>query len=39
MRVADKSIFDMVKYQLSEVTQGLVNAQKVVSSGKRITEL
>jgi flagellar hook-associated protein 3 FlgL len=39
MRVASKSIYDSVKYNLDNITESLSKANKTVSSGKRITEL
>ena len=39
MRVANKSIYEMVKYNLSQITDEMSRANKVISSGKRITEL
>lgn len=39
MRVASKTIYDSVKYNLDNITESLSKANKIVSSGKRITEL
>ena len=39
MRVATKTIYDMVKFNLSNITEELSKASKVVATGKRITGL
>ena len=39
MRVATKTMYDLVKYNLSRISQELRQANKVVSTGKRINEL
>jgi flagellar hook-associated protein 3 FlgL len=39
MRVANKSIFEAVKYQLANITEEMHKANKVVATGKRINEL
>ena len=39
MRVANQTIFGMVKQNLANISEDLVKANKVVSTGKRITEL
>jgi flagellar hook-associated protein 3 FlgL len=39
MRVANKTIYDTVTYNLSNYTQGLNQANEIVSSGKRINNL
>jgi flagellar hook-associated protein 3 FlgL len=39
MRVATKTMYDLVKYNLSNITENLNNANKVVSSGKQIVDL
>jgi flagellar hook-associated protein 3 FlgL len=39
MRVASKTIYDFVKFNLGNITEELSKANKVVSTGKRITEL
>ena len=39
MRVANKSIFETVKYQLAGITEAMNNANRVVATGKRINEL
>lgn len=39
MRVANKTIYDTVTYNLSNCTQGLNQANEIVSSGKRINNL
>jgi flagellar hook-associated protein 3 FlgL len=39
MRVANKTIYDMVKYNLGKITEELNHANKVVSTGKRISDL
>ncbi|MBW1849352.1 MAG: flagellar hook-associated protein FlgL [Deltaproteobacteria bacterium] len=39
MRVASKTIYDMVKYNLGKISEGLNDANKVVSTGKRISDL
>jgi flagellar hook-associated protein 3 FlgL len=39
MRVATKTMYDLVKYNLSSITENLNNANKVVSSGKQIVDL
>ncbi|MCD4716276.1 MAG: flagellar hook-associated protein FlgL [Desulfobacterales bacterium] len=39
MRVANKTIYDMVKFNLGKITEELNHANKVVSTGKRISDL
>jgi len=39
MRVATKTIYDMVKFNLANITEGLYKANKVVASTKRINSL
>lgn len=39
MRVANKTIYDMIKFNLGNITEELSNANKVVATGKRITDL
>jgi flagellar hook-associated protein 3 FlgL len=39
MRVANKTIYDMVKFNLGNIAEDLNHANKVVSTGKRISEL
>jgi flagellar hook-associated protein 3 FlgL len=39
MRVATKTMYDLVKYNLSNITEKLNDASHVVSSGKRINKL
>lgn len=39
MRVASKTIYDLVTFNLGNITEELSKANKVVSTGKRITEL
>ncbi len=39
MRVATKTMYDLVKYNLSNISQELRQANTVVSTGKRINEL
>lgn len=39
MRVANKSVFDLTKFQLANITEELNKANQVVSTGKRINEL
>ena len=39
MRVANKTIFDAVKFHLANITEELNKANEVVTTGKRITDL
>ena len=39
MRVANQTIYGMVKQNLANIAEDLVKANKVVSTGKRITDL
>jgi len=39
MRVASKTIYDMIKFNLANITENLYKANKVVATGKRITDL
>ena len=39
MRVANRTVYDMIKYNLGNITEDLNQANKVVSTGKRITDL
>jgi len=39
MRVANKSIFEAVKYQLANITEEMSNANRIVATGKRVNEL
>lgn len=39
MRVANKIIYDMVKFNLGKITEELNHANRVVSTGKRISDL
>ena len=39
MRVATKTMYDLVKYNLSNITEDLNKANQVVSTGKRILDL
>jgi len=39
MRVANKTIYDIIKFNLGNITEELNRANKVVATGKRITEL
>lgn len=39
MRVTSKAIFDMVKFNLGNITEDLGKANEIVSTGKRITKL
>jgi len=39
MRVANKTIYDMVKFNLGKITEELNHANRVVSTGKRISDL
>jgi len=39
MRVANKTVYDMIKYNLGNITEDLNQANKVVSTGKRISDL
>lgn len=39
MRVANKTIYDMIKFNLANTTEELTNANKVVATGKRINSL
>lgn len=39
MRVANKTIYDAVKYNLGNCTQGMNKANEIVSTGKRINKL
>ena len=39
MRVASKTIYDTVKFNLGNITENLYKAHKVVATGKRITDL
>ncbi|NVL89394.1 MAG: flagellar hook-associated protein FlgL [Desulfobacterales bacterium] len=39
MRVANKTIYDMIKFNLSSTTEELNKANEVVATGKRITDL
>lgn len=39
MRVANKSVFDVTKFQLANITEELNKANRVISTGKRINEL
>lgn len=39
MRVANKSIYDMVKFNLANITDDLTKANQVIATGKRIIEL
>jgi flagellar hook-associated protein 3 FlgL len=39
MRVASKTIYDTIKFNLANVTEELSKANKIVASGKRITDL
>jgi len=39
MRVGSKTIFDMVKFNLGNITEDLSKANEIVSTGKRITKL
>jgi len=39
MRVASKTIYDIIKFNLGNITEELNRANKVVATGKRITEL
>ncbi len=39
MRVANKSIFEAVKYQLARITEEMSKASRVVATGKRVNEL
>jgi flagellar hook-associated protein 3 FlgL len=39
MRVATKTVYDFVKYNLSRITEDLNHANQVVSTGKRIVNL
>lgn len=39
MRVANKTIYDMVKFNLGNIAEDLNHANKVVSTGKRISDL
>lgn len=39
MRVANKTIYDIIKFNLGNITEELNRANKVVATGKRITDL
>lgn len=39
MRVANKSVFDVTKFQLANITEELNNANRIISTGKRMNEL
>ncbi len=39
MRVSNQSTYDAIKYQLSRTAENLINANEVVTSGKRINKL
>lgn len=39
MRVANKTIYDMIKFNLSLASEEMNNANRIVSSGKRISDL
>jgi flagellin-like hook-associated protein FlgL len=39
MRVANKTIYDIIKFNLGNITEELNKANKIVSTGKRITDL
>ena len=39
MRVANKTIYDMVKFNLGKASEEMNNANRIVSSGKRISDL
>jgi len=39
MRVANKSVFDVAKFQLANIAEELNNANRIVSTGKRMNEL
>jgi len=39
MRVANKSIFEAVKYQLASITEEMSNANLVIATGKRVNKL
>ena len=39
MRVAGKTIYDAIRFNLGNITEELYKANKVVSTGKRITGL
>jgi len=39
MRVANKTIYDTVKFNLGIATEEMINASRIVSSGKRISDL
>jgi len=39
MRVANKSVFDVTKFQLGNISEELNKANRIVSTGKRINEL
>ena len=39
MRVANKSVFDVTKFQLANISEELNKANRIVSTGKRINEL
>jgi flagellar hook-associated protein 3 FlgL len=39
MRVASKTIYDVVKYNLGKASEEMNNANRIVSSGKRISDL
>ena len=39
MRVANKTIYDIIKFNLGTITEELNKANKIVSTGKRITDL
>jgi len=39
MRVANKTVYDLINYNLSNITEGMFRANETVSSGKRIINL
>jgi len=39
MRVANKTVYDLINYNLSNITEGMFHANETVSSGKRIINL
>jgi len=39
MRIANKTIYDMIKFNLGNITEELNKVNKVVATGKRITDL
>ncbi len=39
MRVANRTVYDMIKYNLGNITEDLYKANKVVATGKRINSL